>query len=673
MEHEEAARRIKELSRELEFHNHRYYVLAAPVISDKAFDDMLKELERLEARFPDLADPNSPTQRVGGDITKAFPTVAHRYPMLSLSNSYSRDDVADFVARVEKEVGLATYVMELKYDGVAISLTYENGRLVRGVTRGDGEKGEEITNNIRTVRAIPLVLQGADWPASFEVRGEVVFTREQFDKLNQQRTEAGEDPYMNPRNTAAGTLKLQDPKEVARRGLDNFIYGVQGEEIPARSHYGNMRKASEWGFKTPDPQRRFIEQATDLEGIMAFIDHWDVHRRGLEVDIDGVVIKVDDLDVQAELGLTAKSPRWAIAYKFQAEQAVTRLNDVSYQVGRTGAVTPVAELEPVLLAGTIVKRASLFNADQLARLDLHIGDMVRVEKAGEIIPQVVAVDKEQRGAHTRAVHFPEHCPECHTPLIRLEGEAQHYCPNEHHCPPQITRRIEHFVARKAMNIDGLGGETVEELYRAGLIRNVADLYDLKADQLLGLGKGWGEKSARQVIDGIAASRQVPFEQVLFALGIRHVGETVARRIARAVGSIDRLASLSQEELTAIDEVGPVIAESIADFFAVQGNREIIERLRTHGVRLELDPSEVVAVGDKLKGLTFVVSGVFQNFSRDGIKEAIERNGGKVSGSISSKTSYVVAGADMGPAKRTKAEQLGVPVIGEEEFTRMIEG
>jgi len=673
MEHEQAARRIKQLSSELEHHNHRYYVLAAPVISDKAFDEMLKELETLEARFPDLADPNSPTQRVGGDITRSFPTVAHRYPMLSLSNSYSREDVAEFVARVEKEVGQATYVMELKYDGVAISLTYESGRLIRGVTRGDGEKGEEVTNNIRTVRAIPLVLQGNDWPASFEVRGEVVFTRGQFDKLNRQRAEAGEDPYMNPRNTAAGTLKLQDPKEVARRGLDNFIYGVQGDQLPTRSHFGNIRKAAEWGFKTPEPQRRFIEQATDLEGIMAFIDHWDTHRRGLEVDIDGVVIKVDDLDVQAEMGLTAKSPRWAIAYKFQAEQAITRLNDVSYQVGRTGAVTPVAELEPVLLAGTIVKRASLFNADQLVRLDLHIGDMVRVEKAGEIIPQVVAVEKEQRGTHTRAVHFPEQCPECATPLIRLEGEAQHYCPNEHHCPPQITRRIEHFVARKAMNIDGLGGETVEELFRAGLIRNVADLYDLRAEQLLGLGKGWGEKSARQVVEGIAASRQVPFEQVLFALGIRHVGETVARKIARAVVSIDRLAAMSQQELTAIDEVGPVIAESIADFFAVQGNRDIIERLRAHGVRLELDPSEMVEVGDKLKGLTFVVSGVFQNFSRDGIKETIERNGGKVSGSISSKTSYVVAGADMGPAKRTKAEQLGVPVIGEEDFTRMIEG
>ncbi|MBL7981481.1 MAG: NAD-dependent DNA ligase LigA [Flavobacteriales bacterium] len=673
MEHEQAARRIKELSRELEYHNHRYYVLAAPVISDRAFDEMLKELEALEAGFPDLADPNSPTQRVGGDITKAFPTVAHRHPMLSLSNSYSREDVAEFVARVEKEVGQATYVMELKYDGVAISLTYENGRLMRGVTRGDGEKGEEVTNNIRTVRTIPLVLQGNDWPASFEVRGEVVFTREQFDKLNRQRTEAGEDPYMNPRNTAAGTLKLQDPKEVARRVLDNFIYGVQGDQLPTRSHFGNIRKAAEWGFKTPEPQRRFIEQAKDLEGIMAFIDHWDIHRRGLEVDIDGVVIKVDDLDVQAEMGLTAKSPRWAIAYKFQAEQAITRLNDVSYQVGRTGAVTPVAELEPVLLAGTIVKRASLFNADQLARLDLHIGDMVRVEKAGEIIPQVVAVEKEQRAAHTRAVHFPEQCPECATPLIRLEGEAQHYCPNEHHCPPQITRRIEHFVARKAMNIDGLGGETVDELFRAGLIRNVADLYDLRAEQLLALGKGWGEKSARQVVEGIAASRQIPFEQVLFALGIRHVGETVARKIARAVGSIDRLAAMSQQELTAIDEVGPVIAESIADFFAVEGNRNIIERLRHHGVRLELDQLEVVEVGDKLKGLTFVVSGVFQNFSRDGIKETIERNGGKVSGSISSKTSYVVAGADMGPAKRTKAEQLGVPVIGEEEFTRMIEG
>lgn len=673
MDKDAAARRVKDLSAELEYHNHRYYVLADPVISDREFDILLKELEQLEARYPELADPNSPTQRVGGDLTRNFPTVAHRYPMLSLGNSYSREEVGEFVARVEKEIGTTVFVMELKYDGVAVSLTYQDGRLLRGVTRGDGEKGEEITSNIRTVRAIPLVLRGSDVPALVELRGEVVFTRARFEALNAQRLEAGEEPYANPRNTAAGTLKLQDPKEVARRGLDNFIYAVQGEVLPTRSHFENIRRAAEWGFKTPDPARRFVERATDLEGIMAFIDHWDKHRHGLEVDIDGVVIKVDSLDVQDELGLTAKSPRWAIAYKFAAEQATTRLNGVVYQVGRTGAITPVAELEPVLLAGTTVKRASLHNADQIAKLDLHIGDRVLVEKGGEIIPKIVGVQLSERPSDAAPVLFPHACPECATELVRLAGEAQHYCPNEHGCPPQITRRIEHFVGRKAMDIDGLGGETVEELFRAELLRNVADLYELRKEQLLQLGRGWGERSAQQVVDGVEASKQAPFERLLFALGIRHVGETVAKRIARAVGSMDRLASITQEELTAIDVVGPVIAESIVDFFQAEGNRAIVERLRNHGLRMALDPSEVAEVGDRLKGLAFVVSGVFRNFSRESIKEAVERNGGKVSGSISSKTNYVLAGADMGPAKRTKAEQLGVPVIDEDEFMRMIEG
>lgn len=670
MSRSEAAERIKQLREELERHNHLYYVKAAPVISDQAFDLMLKELERLEAEHPELADPNSPTQRVGGDITKNFPVVAHRYPMLSLGNSYSRDEVAEFVARVEKSVGRTRYTMELKYDGVAISLSYRNGALVRGVTRGDGEKGEEITANIRTVRSIPLKLQGEGWPAEFEARGEIIFTKKQFDKLNAERAAAGEELYANPRNTAAGTLKNQDPKLVAKRGLDNFIYTLQGEGLPTRSHYHNIMAARDWGFRTPMPERRFIEQADDVDGIMAFIDHWDKARHDIGFIIDGIVVKVDDLDVQEELGLTAKSPRWAIAYKFQAEQAVTRLNAVSFQVGRTGAVTPVAELEPVLLAGTTVKRASLFNADQLERLDLHVGDLVRVEKAGEIIPQVVGVEKEHRPAHAHRVRFPHDCPECGTPLIRLEGEAQHYCPNEHQCPPQITRRIEHFVARRAMDIEGLGGETVEELFRAGLIRNVADLYDLTAEQLLALGKGWGEKSARQVVEGVEASKAVPFEQVLFALGIRHVGETVAKRIARAVGSIDRLMALSREELTQLDEVGEVIAESIADFFAAEGNRAVIERLRKAGLQFE-SAAAAGPVSDKLAGKSIVVSGVFRNFSRDGIKEAIERHGGKVSGSISKKTTFVVAGADMGPAKRTKADELGVPVIDEEEFSRMI--
>lgn len=671
-EREEAQQRIARLSRELEEHNHRYYVLAEPTISDREFDVRLKELEALEQAWPEFASPNSPTQRVGGDVTKDFPVVAHRYPMLSLSNSYSAEEVAAFVARVEKEIGSTTYVMELKYDGVAISLSYVNGELVRGVTRGDGEKGDDITNNVRTVRSIPLRLRG-DHPAELEARGEILFMRAQFDKLNAERARNGEELYANPRNTAAGSLKQQDPKDVAKRGLDNFIYTLQGPDLPTNSHFENMRAAHRWGFKTPDPARRFIERTDSVDRIMAFIAHWDKARHELEMDIDGVVVKVDDLRIQDELGTTAKSPRWAIAYKFQAEQAVTRLNEVTYQVGRTGAVTPVANLEPVLLAGTTVKRASLHNADQIAKLDLHLGDQVQVEKGGEIIPKIVGVLVDERAAGAAPVVFPLDCPECGTPLVRYEGEAQHYCPNEHACPPQITGRIEHFVGRKMMAIDGLGAETVAELVNAGLITNVADLYELTMPQLLGLGKGWGEKSAEQVIAGIAASRSIPFEQVLFAIGIRHVGETVARKIARAVGSMDRLMAMSREELIALDEVGGVIADSILDFFAAPGNRRIVERLREKGLRMEVEAGSAAPVGDKLKGKTFVVSGVFQHYSRDGVKEAIERNGGKVSGSISSKTSYVLAGADMGPAKRVKAEALKVPVIDEDEFNRMIEG
>lgn len=671
MEREAAEQRMTELADRLEEHNHRYYVLAAPVITDQEFDALLKELETLEAQWPEFASPNSPTQRVGGDITKNFPVVAHRYPMLSLSNSYNRDEVAEFVARVEKEIGRTTYVMELKYDGVAISLSYVNGELVRGVTRGDGEKGDDITANVRTVRSIPLKLRGT-FPVELEARGEILFMRAQFERLNEARARNGEELYANPRNTAAGSLKQQDPKDVAKRGLDNFIYTLQGPQLPTRSHFENIRAASAWGFRTPDPARRYIERTDSVEGIMAFIAYWDTARHQLEMDIDGIVIKVDDLHIQEELGLTAKSPRWAIAYKFQAEQAITRLNEVIYQVGRTGAVTPVAELRPVLLAGTTVKRASLHNADQIAKLDLHIGDLVKVEKGGEIIPKIVGVDLALRTAELLPVVFPTHCPECTTELVRYDGEAQHYCPNEHACPPQITGRIEHFVGRKMMAIDGLGGETVAELVKEGLIGNVADLYELTAEKLLALGKGWGVRSAQQVIDGIAASRAIPFEQVLFAIGIRHVGETVAKKIARGVGSMDRLMAMTKEELVAIEEVGSVIAQSILDFFAVEGNRALVERLRQEGIRMEVDPASVRHVGDKLKGLTFVVSGVFQNFSRDSIKEAIESNGGKVSGAISSKTSFVLAGADMGPAKRTKAEELKVPVIDEEQFSRMID-
>lgn len=668
MTKEEARQRISDLSRELEEHNHRYYVLHAPSISDQQFDFLLKELEGLEQEHPELASPNSPTQRVGGDITKDFPQVKHEYPMLSLGNSYSREEVVAFVERVKKEVGPTTFAMELKYDGVAISLTYENGELVRGVTRGDGEKGEDITANVRTVRSIPLKLKAGDWPLRFEMRGEIFFTTKQFEKLNAERAAAGEELYANPRNTAAGTLKNQDPKLVAKRGLDCYLYAMYGEQLPTRSHSANLRKASEWGFKTPDPARGFISTAKDAEGIMQFIERWDTERHRIELATDGIVIKVDDLNVQVELGFTAKSPRWAIAYKFQAEQAITRLNGVSYQVGRTGAVTPVAELEPVLLAGTTVKRASLHNADQIAKLGLRIGDYVKVEKGGEIIPKIVGVDEARRG--DRDVVFPETCPECATPLAREDGEAQHYCPNEHHCPPQITGRIEHFVGRKMMAIDGLGGETVAELHAAGLIKDVADLYSLTKDQLLGLGKGWGEKSAEQVVLGIEASKAIPFEQVLFAIGIRHVGETVAKKLARGLGSMDALMTATKEQLMGVGEVGEVIADSVIGFFAVPGNREVVERLKAAGLRMEVEAS-AAPTSDKLKGLTIVVSGVFRNFSRDGIKEAIEMNGGKVGGSISKKTSYVVAGADMGPAKRAKADELGVPVIDEDAFAAMI--
>ena len=671
MDRNQAAERIAQLSRELEHHNHLYYVEARPVISDQEFDLLLKDLEVLEAQWPQLASPNSPTQRVGGDITKEFPTVAHRWPMLSLSNSYSREEVQEFVHRIEREHGRTTFTMELKYDGVAISLTYRNGEFVQGLTRGDGEKGEDITSNVRTVRSIPLRLRG-NAPDELEARGEILMGFREFEELNGQREAAGEERFANPRNTTAGTLKLQDPKEVARRRLQNFIYTLHAEVLPHRSHYANIMQCREWGFRTPDPSRNLIAQADGVEGIMAFIAHWEKARADLDIAIDGVVIKVDDLAVQQELGLRAKSPRWAIAYKFPAQNKATRLNAVEFNVGRTGAITPVALLEPVELAGTVVKRASIHNADQIAKLDLHLGDLVQVEKGGEIIPKITGVDLAQRPAGAMPVRYPDRCPACGTPLVRDEGEAQHYCPNEHGCPPQITRRIEHFVSRKAMDIGGLGGETVETLYQAGLVHDVADLYDLKQEQLLALGKGWGERSTRLIIEGIAASKAIPFEQVLFALGIRHVGEVVAKKLARAVGGMDKLEALTGPELAAIDEVGDVIAASIKDFFAVEGNRRIVERLRSAGVQMTASTGYQRPQSDLLKGFSVVVSGVFETFTRDGIKQAIEDNGGKVSGSISKKTSFVVAGADMGPAKLAKAQELGVKVIDETEFRRMIE-
>lgn len=671
MDREQAAKRIAQLSVELERHNHLYYVTANPEISDQAFDWLMKELEALENQWPELALPNSPTQRVGGDITKEFATVAHRWPMLSLENSYSREEVAEFVRRVEKEVGPTAFVMELKYDGVAISLTYRNGVLERGVTRGDGEQGEEITANVRTVRTIPLHLRGNP-PAELEARGEILMGFREFEALNEQREAEGDERFANPRNTTAGTLKLQDPKTVAKRHLQNFIYSLNADTLPGRSHYGNIMQCREWGFRTPDPEKRFIEMAQGVDAIMGFIAHWEKARHQLDIAIDGVVIKVDDIGLQEELGLRAKSPRWAISYKFPAENKATRLNGVEFNVGRTGAITPVALLQPVELAGTVVKRASIHNADQIAKLDLHLGDMVLVEKGGEIIPKITGVDLQRRLQDAVPVQFPTKCPVCGTPLVRDADEAQHYCPNEHGCPPQITRRIEHFVSRKAMDIGGLGGETVEALYRAGLIHNVADLYDLKQEQLLALGKGWGARSTQLIMEGIAASRAVPFERVLFAIGVRHVGETVAKKLARAAGSMSRLATMPPEELMAIGEVGAVIAASTSEFFAVDGNRAMVERLRQAGLQMESKLSGEIARSSKLQGASFVVSGVFKTFTRDGIKETIEANGGKVGGSISRKTSFVVAGEDMGPAKRAKADELGIRVIGEEEFRRMIE-
>lgn len=661
--------RIDQLSEELEAHNHRYYVLSAPSISDREYDVLLKELETLEAQHPKFADPNSPTKRVGGDITKNFPTVAHKFPMLSLSNSYSIEEIEEFDARVKKLIeGDVQYTLELKYDGVAISLTYDNGALLRGVTRGDGSKGDEVTNNVRTIKSIPLKLN-ADVPTFFEIRGEIFFTSDSFATLNAQRAEEGEDLYANPRNTASGTLKLQDSAEVARRTLECFLYSYKSDEPFTGSQFNDLEQLSQWGFKTPDPKRRFIERVNDIEGIKAFIDHWDKERHNIEMEIDGVVIKVDDVQMQEELGYTAKSPRWAVAYKFQAEQAVTKLNNIRYQVGRTGAITPVANLEPVLLAGTTVKRATLHNSDQIEKLGIKVGDNVIVEKGGEIIPKVISVDSSPIGAET--IIFPKVCPECGTELVRKEGEAQHFCPNESGCPPQIKGKMDHFIARRAMDIDGMGPETIELLYDTGLLRNIGDLYDLNSAQLLPLER-MAEKSVENLLAGIEASKQVPFERLLFALGIRYVGETVAKKLARYFKNIDALASAGMEELIAVDEIGERIAESVIEFFGQEKNKDLVQRLKEHGLQTALNEVELEGTSDKLNGQIFVVSGVFSKFSRDELKAEIEKNGGKVSGSISGKTSFVVAGENMGPSKRTKAEGLDVAIISEDDFIDMIE-
>ena len=671
MDKQAAAERIRELSKELHQHNHQYYVLSNPIISDYDFDQLLKELEKLEAEFPDLADPSSPTKRVGGDITDRFESVAHEYPMLSLSNSYSIDEIREWEERIQK---LTTepieYVCELKYDGVAIGIRYLNGVLDRAVTRGDGEKGEVITANVKTVRTIPLQLKG-DYPENFEIRGEIFMPLPVFKELNEKREAAGEPTYQNPRNTASGSLKQKDSSLVAARKLDCYLYALYGRELPVNSHYENILKASEWGFKAPRPEDRFISRCQSIEEIITFIDHWDTARHDLPFEIDGIVIKVNSYNQQDQLGFTAKSPRWAIAYKFKAEQGVTVLEKITYQVGRTGAITPVANLSPVSLAGTTVKRASLHNADQIRRLDLREGDTVFVEKGGEIIPKVVGVDESKRPENSEPFEMIELCPECSTPLIRKEGEALHYCPNETGCPPQIKGRMEHFIGRKAMDIEGLGQETIDQLHSAGLINNIADIYELTYDKVIPLER-MAEKSVNNLLAGIEASKQIPFERVLFALGIRFVGETVAKKLARHFKNIEALMAATYDELVEVDEIGAKIAESLNEYFEVDENRELINRLVNSGVQLKLSAEEAENASEKLKGLTFVISGVFSGFSRDELKKMIESNGGKNVGSISGKTSYLVAGENMGPAKRAKAEKLEVKVIDEAEFLSMIE-
>ncbi len=671
----QAKKKIEELSSEIEKHNNAYYINDAPSISDFEFDKLLEELIALEKQFPELLLPTSPSQRVGGAITKTFKTVKHKYPMLSLANSYNEEDLLDFDRRVMEGLGLKQndlfssnpiqYVCELKFDGLSISLIYENGQLAQAITRGDGEQGDDVTVNARTIKSIPLKLKG-NYPDLFEIRGEIFMPRPVFDAINKEREEIGETPLANPRNAASGTMKAQDSAFVAKRKLDCFLYNLLGNELPYQSHFENMQAAQSWGFKIS----KDAKLCSGIDQVLDFIHLWDKKRHDLPYDTDGVVIKVNDYKQQLQLGFTAKSPRWAIAYKFKAEQVSTELLDITYQVGRTGAITPVANLKPVPLGGTTVKRASLHNADIIEKLDVRIGDFVFVEKGGEIIPKIIGVDLNKRRSNTSPTKYITNCPECGTLLQRVEGEANHFCPNDMGCPPQVKGRMEHFVGRKAMNIDSLGGETIGQLYDAGLIKNIADLYDLKKEQLLPLER-MAEKSANNLIEGLEASKQVPFERVLYAIGIRHVGETTAKKIAKKVKSLDVLMSHTKEELLETDEVGEVIAESIADYFADERNKTIIQRLKKAGLQFELSEEQQQAGSDKLKGLSFVISGVFNKHSRDQLKEMIEFNGGKNSGSISAKTSYLLAGDNMGPEKLKKAEKLNIKIISEDDFVAML--
>jgi DNA ligase (NAD+) len=663
----DAQQQINLLRKELHDHNYRYYILDDPIISDYEFDMKLKELQALENAHPEFFDETSPTMRVGGTVTKNFNTIPHEQRMYSLDNSYSKEELLEWEKRVQRILGdvAVSYTCELKYDGASINLTYENGHLIRALTRGDGFQGDEVTSNVKTIKSVPLQLRG-DHPNKFDIRGEIILPLDGFNKMNEERIENGEDPYMNPRNTASGSLKLQDSSMVAERPLDCLLYAIVGKNLPASTHYELLKKARTWGFKIPTE----ATLCRNTDEVLQYLEYWDIHRHELPYETDGVVVKVNDLQQQEELGYTAKSPRWALAYKFKTEQAVTVLQEITYQVGRTGAITPVANLTPVLLAGTTVKRASLHNADQIAKLDIRVGDTVYVEKGGEIIPKIVGVDLALRHSDSAPTQYITTCPECGTTLQRQPGEAQHFCPNYAGCPPQITGRIQHFISRKAMDIEGLGGETVELLFKEGLIENYADLYSLTKEQVIPLER-MAEKSAENLIQGISASVEIPFERVLFALGIRFVGETVAKVLAKAYKNIDALMAASIEELTKVNEIGDRIAASVVAFFNDDLNRELIEKLRSYGLQFSLTAEQLENQSDTLQGKTFVVSGVFEKLERTELKKLIEDNGGKVSSSISSKTSYLVAGANMGPSKKTKAETLGVPIISEDDLLTLV--
>jgi DNA ligase (NAD+) len=658
---------IQKLRDELNQHNYNYYVLDTPTISDYEFDIKLKQLQDLENKHPEYFDESSPTQRVGGTITKNFKTVPHEYRMYSLDNSYSKEDLIDWEKRIQKVLGdvLLEYTCELKYDGASISITYENGKLKRAVTRGDGFQGDDVTNNIKTIKSVPLQLKG-DFPAKFDVRGEIVLPFTGFEKMNQDLIEIGETPYSNPRNTASGSLKLQDSTEVAKRPLDCLLYFLIGNNLPFTTQYDGLESARKWGFKVP----KEANLSHSLEEVFQYIDYWDVHRHDLPYETDGVVVKVNNFQYQDELGYTAKSPRWAMAYKFKSEQVSTKLNSISYQVGRTGAITPVANLEPVQLAGTIVKRASLYNADQIEKLDVRVGDTVFVEKGGEIIPKIIAVDLSKRAENSEQTKYITHCPECHTALVRNEGEVNHYCPNFYGCPPQIIGRIQHYISRKAMDIEGLGGETVALLFNNDLVHNYADLYELKVEQILPLER-MAQKSADNLVKGVEDSKNIPFERVLYALGIRYVGETVAKKLAKHYKNIDALSQATLMDLVLVDEIGEKIAKSVLEFFDNEENKIIIGRLKNYGIQFEIVENINPNATDKLVGKIFVVSGVFEQFSRDELKKVIEDNGGKIGSSISAKTNYVVAGDNMGPAKLEKAGKLNIPILTETDFIKLI--